>query len=378
MLPEGARCIFVTLAGSHAHGTASPASDLDLRGVCIAPLDLRLSLFDDFEQHEGEPPPSLGGPITRFVEQRPELTVAARNKLECVVYDIAKFVRLCTNANPNALEILFADRRDWVLSADVWLDVHRERHRFLSAKVRQTFHGYAMSQLARIKTHRAWLLNPPAAKPTRQAFGLPESETTLANDDRNRIEQAITDHVRRYGIDDIEMPAPSRLELRARLSALHTDLLEVEPGGVEPALRDVAVAALQLPGDVVSALRAEKRYRAAKKQWDAYASWKRSRNPARAALEQTHGYDTKHAMHLVRLMRMGLEALRTGELAVRRDDADELVAIRSGALSFDELLDRAHALSGEFETAVQASSLPPDVDRDWADELVRALVLRVN
>lgn len=37
--------IFLTLAGSQAHGTAREGSDVDVRGVCIAPLRLRLSLF---------------------------------------------------------------------------------------------------------------------------------------------------------------------------------------------------------------------------------------------------------------------------------------------------------------------------------------------
>ena len=45
--------IFLTLAGSQAHGTARDGSDVDLRGVCIAPLALRLSLFGGFEQAEG-------------------------------------------------------------------------------------------------------------------------------------------------------------------------------------------------------------------------------------------------------------------------------------------------------------------------------------
>ena len=83
-------------------------------------------------------------------------------------------------------------------------------------------------------------------------------------------------------------------------------------------MRAVATHALQLPPDVVSALNAEKRHRAAIKHWDCYQTWKTDRNPARAELERQHGYDTKHAMHLIRLMRMGVQC----------DDADELCAIR--------------------------------------------------
>ena len=36
--------IFVTLAGSQAHGTAYEGSDIDSRGVCIAPFEQRVSL----------------------------------------------------------------------------------------------------------------------------------------------------------------------------------------------------------------------------------------------------------------------------------------------------------------------------------------------
>src|ERR1039458_5020213 len=37
-------------------------------------------------------------------------------------------------------------------------------------------------------------------------------------------------------------------------------------------------------------------------QVDQYNGWKAQRNPKRAELEAKFGYDTKHAMHLVRLM----------------------------------------------------------------------------
>jgi predicted nucleotidyltransferase len=59
MFPLDQHTIFLTLAGSQAHGTAREGSDVDLRGVCIAPLSLRLSLFRSFEQYEGSLPETL-------------------------------------------------------------------------------------------------------------------------------------------------------------------------------------------------------------------------------------------------------------------------------------------------------------------------------
>jgi predicted nucleotidyltransferase len=41
----------------------------------------------------------------------------------------------------------------------------------------------------------------------------------------------------------------------------------------------------------------------------------------RKALVERHGYDTKNAAHLIRLLRMGIEFLRDGELNVQRHDA---------------------------------------------------------
>ncbi len=75
-------------------------------------------------------------------------------------------------------------------------------------------------------------------------------------------------------------------------------------------------------------------------------------------------------MHLIRLMRMGLEVLETGELRVRRDDAAQLSAIRDGALPFDELLSTASGLQKSMEQAATASTLPADVDYDWVDALL--------
>lgn len=367
--------IFLTLAGSHAHGTARDASDVDLRGVCIAPLSVRLSLFSAFEQYEGALPSGLGPAVLPRLESHATASRGLDVKTECVVFDVAKFIGLCARANPNALEILFSDERDWVLETPAWRRVHDERHAFLTKKVQQTFLGYAMAQLKRIKTHRSWLLQPPAKKPAREDFGLPAAGGTLSRDDQNRIEQAISEKMRSYGIDSVEMTKATRIALQDRLDAFYRDALCAADDDVNARLRVLATDALNLPPPVVTALNAERKYRAAVKHWESYQAWKTQRNPTRAELERKHGYDTKHAAHLLRLMRMGLEILEQGELLVRRDDADELVAIREGSLSFDELLAAADDLRQDMDHAAASTKLPADVDFDQVDRLAVDLML---
>jgi hypothetical protein len=217
-------------------------------------------------------------------------------------------------------------------------------------------------------------LHPPKVKPRREDFGLPAAGGTLSHDDQNRIEQSIADKLRSYAVDDVAMPKPARIAVQERMETFCRDVLSASNDEVEARMRAVATHALNLPPGVVSTLNAEKKYRAALKQWEAYQTWQRERNPARAELERRHGYDTKHAMHLIRLMRMGLEALERGELFVRRPDAAELSAIRDGALPFDELLGVAARLQGEMERAAATTQLPRDVDYAHVDELALELM----
>jgi predicted nucleotidyltransferase len=375
MFPLERHTIFLTLAGSHAHGTAREGSDVDLRGVCIAPLPERLSLFQTFEQFEGPLSGELTSAALPRLESHPTASRARGEKMECVIFDIAKFVSLCATANPNALEILFADERDWILDAPAWRRLHDVRRSFLTKKVRQTFLGYAMAQLKRIRSHRSWLLSPPTRKPAREDFGLPATEGTLSGDDQNRIEQSIAQKIRSYGLDDLEMPKSSRIAAEERLRAFYRDALAASDDDVEDRLREVATNALSLPADVIATLEGEKKYRAAMKQWESYETWKLQRNPARAELERRHGYDTKHAMHLVRLMRMGIEILAKGELFVRRHDAAELATIRDGALTFDELLAITTELEENLHRATLQTALPDDVDREHVDRLAAELML---
>lgn len=374
MFPLERHTIFVTMAGSQAHGTARDGSDVDLRGVCIAPLSVRLSLFQTFEQYEGALPEELEASVLPSIKAHPTASRGLGIKTECVIFDLAKFVGLCAAANPNALEILFADERDWVFESPAWRRLHDERRQFLTKKVQQTFHGYPMAQLKKIKTHRSWLLHPPTRKPSRDDFGLPVAGGTLSRDDQNRIEQSIADKIRSYGIDNVDMPRPTRIAVQERLDAFYRDVLSVSDDDLDERMRAVATHGLHLPPDVVSALNAEKKYRAAMKQWESYQTWKAQRNPARAQLERQHGYDTKHALHLIRLMRKGLEVLETGDLRVRRDDADELSAIRDGAMSFDELVAAATWLQESMGQVAATTTLPADINRDRVDGLLAAML----
>lgn len=106
-------------------------------------------------------------------------------------------------------------------------------------------------------------------------------------------------------------------------------------------------------------------------KWQQYWTWKRERNKTRSALEEEHGYDTKHAMHLVRLLRMGVEALRDGVILVKRPDAAELLSIRYGAWTYDDLVAYAEDMDKQVrEVWYPKTSLRKKPDIHYAAELV--------
>ena len=82
-------------------------------------------------------------------------------------------------------------------------------------------------------------------------------------------------------------------------------------------------------------------------------------------------YKTKHAMHLIRLLYSGIEALKTGEIMIDvSNHRDELLTIKSGACSFEQVRDRALELDKEFQVAFENTSLPNQPDFETVNELL--------
>lgn len=112
-------------------------------------------------------------------------------------------------------------------------------------------------------------------------------------------------------------------------------------------------------------------YEGAKETWNNYWTWKRERNKKRSALEEQFGFDTKHAMHLVRLLRMGAEALVTGQLVVKRPDAAELLSIRDGAWSYERLVKYAEDMDEYVKNDLyKNTSLPRKPNIHFAAKLM--------
>ena len=79
----------------------------------------------------------------------------------------------------------------------------------------------------------------------------------------------------------------------------------------------------------------------------------------------------KHAMHLVRLLRMGEEILTDGVVNVARPDAEELLTIRGGAWTYEEIVQYAeHTDHNIREVLYKTSPLPKAPDLQLAGKVL--------
>jgi predicted nucleotidyltransferase len=100
---------------------------------------------------------------------------------------------------------------------------------------------------------------------------------------------------------------------------------------------------------------------------------KKENMTGRKELAEKFGYDTKFAMHAVRLLRMGIEALSSGDLYVHRPDAEELLDIRYGRYTLEQIDAMVEKLKDRLELAYINSKLPTHPPRDKISALCTEL-----
>lgn len=115
----GKNIILLGLGGSHAYGTNTPTSDLDVRGVA---LNKKIEILTNvnFEQ---------------VVEENTDTTI----------YSFNKIVSLLSNCNPNTIEMLGLLPEHYLYVSPIGQELLNNKKLFLSKKAAYSFGGYATS-----------------------------------------------------------------------------------------------------------------------------------------------------------------------------------------------------------------------------------------
>lgn len=323
------------LAGSHAYGTSLPTSDVDYRGVFSAdPVNIRTPFFT--------------------VREAEDVT-----EEDTKLYELSHFMKLCLDCNPNVVETLWVSDEDITFRTAAYDMLRAHRHSLLSKKIAFTTSGYALAQLKRIKGHNKWINQPQPEQAPRPCDFMTVVQWFGA--DKN-----LKANLENYAHGHRLVPYGSNLYGVVEAPGFR---LWDNTGRLNDAFEEESRAKYGNPLMLVKWNREV--YKTAKEKHTQYWTWKRNRNEVRSELEEQHGYDTKHAMHLVRLLRMGVEALRDGELLVKRPDADELLAIRNGAWTYEEVVKYAEHMDEMVRKEwYEKSELPKKAPIKFAAQLL--------
>lgn len=314
-------------AGSVAYGTQLPTSDLDIRGVfCADEIYIRSPWLSCGE-------------------------VSVSDQEDTKFYELVKFVTLVVDQNPNIIETLWVDPADVIVSTPAYEYLVAHRHELLSSKCAFTFCGYATSQLKRIKGHNKWINSPQSEQPPRQIDYMSlVQDFSEAKYFKFTGEDMIAHHkdwrLIPYGNNVFGMYyMPDKgYELFDSRYLLNTNYEGDRPQGVGSA----PIRIVKFNKDVY-----DKDLDNHKNYW----TWKKNRNQKRSELEEQFGFDTKHAMHLMRLLRMGKEILTNHEVVVKRPDAQELLDIRRGKFTYEEIIEEAERLESEIQALYKTTTL---------------------
>jgi predicted nucleotidyltransferase len=335
--------------GSHAYGTNVATSDEDFKGIAIPPKEYFLGSARKFDQSILEAP----NPDT-------------------VIYDIRKFFMLAAECNPNIIEVLHTDPSDHLMVDSIGQVILDNKNAFLSKKIKHTFMGYAVSQIGRIETHKKWIMNPRTTLPQRSDFGLPEVPL-IPKDQLMAATAEIQKELDRFQFDFMEtLDEPTKIEIRGAMTQLLAELKITTDQHWMSAARKIG-----LGDNFIEIMKAERSYAGARREFDQYQDWKKHRNKKRSALEEKFGYDTKHAYHLVRLIRMCREILLTGKVIVKRPDFEELLFIRDGGWTYEQLMEWAKTQAAELDLLYHSSTLLPRTpDKEYLSKVCMELIER--
>lgn len=348
------RAILIALTGSRGYGLATEASDYDYRGVFIATKPYYLG-FDQIEQKEGG-----------WLTESGRFTYLSQ---DTCIYELKKFLKLSADNNPNILELLWF--KDYVHLTEVGKVLQQHKQIFLSKKVKHTYAGYGYAQIKKLESHRRWLLNPPTQEPQLEDFELEQTQLLTESEINSFLEY-------------LYLLIRDRIQFLSEAETLYNLLTaEIDFKGVlkQYTLPEEALEYTQKltnsSKDFIKLLQKNQQYQNARREYNNYQQWKKNRNPRRAALEAKVGYDCKFAMQAIRLLKTGIEILEQKALIVDRreaGDAAELMAIKKGEYSYEEVMKIANALYQGLDGASAKSTLPSSVDKAVINQLCIDLV----
>lgn len=307
----GKNIILLTLGGSHAYGLENKNSDLDVRGIAIENKNEIIGL-QNFEQ---------------FIN----------NETDTTIYGLRKLVGLILNCNPNTIELL-GTKKEHIFICNKYGQLLKDNvNLFLSQKAKNSFGGYANSQLRRLENALC-----------RNTYTQSRKEKHILNTIKRELENIegryknLTNGELNLYIDKSDKESyDTEIFIDCNLS--HYPLRDFK--NIHSEMQNVINGYEKL------------NHRNSKK--DEY-------------------HLNKHASHLIRLFLMGTEILEgKGINTYREKDRQLLLDIKHGKYTYEEIFEMVNKYEKEFKYASNNTSLPVKPNYKKVEELLMSIYSEV-
>ncbi|MGL5891581.1 MAG: nucleotidyltransferase domain-containing protein [Bacteroidia bacterium] len=328
------------ISGSKAYGLHTPQSDTDMKGVFLLPKRAYYGL---------------------------EYTEQVNNETnDEVYYEMRRFVDLLVKNNPNILELLNTPE-DCIIYRHPIMDLLKPEL-FLSKLCKQTFAGYAQSQIKKAKGLNKKIVNPVDKKRKSvinfcyvvQQQGSVNLITWL---EKKGLFQEHCGLVCIAHMRDVYALFHNNQISQGYLKGICSDIdaNDVSLSSVEKGIEPLAILSFNKDG-----------YSKYCKDYKEYWEWVDKRNDVRYENTIEHGknYDAKNMMHTFRLLNMAEEIAKEGKVNVRRQDKDFLLNIRSGVFSYEELVELVNEKVYRIDEYYEKSDLPEQPSLEKAEEVL--------
>ena len=324
--------LFEAVSGSRAFGLATENSDTDIRGVYYLPKEDFFGL--------------------NYIPQ------VSNETNDTTYYEIGRFIELLQKNNPNILEVL-ASPEDCIVQKNPLMDLLKPED-FLSKLCKDTFAGYAISQIKKAKGLNKKILNPM----DKERKSILDFCYVLQNNGSVLLKKWLSENGKvqekcgLVGIDNTKgmfaVFYDETGDLNYKGIIQHEEANQVSVSSVPKEERSAAYLFCNLDA-----------YSTYCKDYREYWKWVSERNEDRYNVNQNHGqnYDSKNMMHTIRLLQSCEQIFRTGSLEIRVGNRDELLDIKAGNRSYEAVMKKAETLIRSIEYYHSVSSLP-DVP-DW-------------
>lgn len=361
--------LFETIVGSQAHGTNTPQSDIDRAFVYILPEDdiLGMEYKDQLKIHK-----------------------------DYMGYEIRRFLELLKKGNPTVLELLYSPD-DCVLIKHPSFDILlKERTKFVTKVCENSFHGYAKQQRTKAEGLEK-LMNWEAHRVTKKTpidfCYIPQGYNSIPATywlDQRKLDQkfcALTSvsHCRDLFAVFYDIDAHNCFSELVEFEEREANKHLRKENGFTMGLGYKGIAFEDSNDIRLSNIPFEERkksicqlsynkdsYRKHCDDFKKYQEWLEKRNENRWVEIKGHGQkiDGKNMMHFMRLIMIGKEIAEGKGINIRRPDAVELLKIRKGEVSLQELFDKSDELLLEMKEAFKIANLPDEISHRYIHNLL--------